>query len=124
MKTKTTFDRIMEGLEEIKSIREGRKKPVAIYSLDPDARDIRELLGVSQESMASMIGVSVHTLRNWEQGRRQPEGAARVLLSMAAKEPQTVKRLVSAVHNDAQANGKTSKKITKKRAVRRKLVSV
>jgi putative transcriptional regulator len=55
-----------------------------------DVRTIRIQLEMSQEEFARMIGVSVATLQNWEQGRRRPEGPARALLRVAAKNPQAV----------------------------------
>jgi putative transcriptional regulator len=53
---------------------------------------IRAKLGQSQAEFARMIGVSVATLRNWEQGRRTPEGPALALLRVAAAEPRAVAR--------------------------------
>ena len=55
-----------------------------------DARAIREHYGLSQEKFASLMGISVATLRNWEQGRRSPEGPAKVLLKVASKYPEAV----------------------------------
>jgi len=62
-------------------------KKKAIAYLHADVKRIRARLGVSQAEFASMIGVSVGTLRNWEQGRRTPEGPARALLKAAAENP-------------------------------------
>ena len=56
-----------------------------------DVRAVRESVGLSQERFAMGIGVPVTTLRNWEQGRRKPEGPARVLLAMIAKRPSIVR---------------------------------
>lgn len=53
-------------------------------------RGLRERFGLSQTQFAALLGISAGTLRNWEQGRRAPEGAARVLLRVAAKHPQAV----------------------------------
>ena len=55
-----------------------------------DVRAVRATLGVSQSEFALMIGVSVATLRNWEQGRRTPEGPALALLRVAARNPRAV----------------------------------
>lgn len=122
MKTKPLFDQIKESMREVIEIESGKKKPSAIYYLDPDAKEIRELLGVSQEDFASMIGISVHTLRSWEQKRREPEGPAKVLLSIAGQEPETIKRLVGTVRERAKVTRK--KKVAgKKKTVKRKLVS-
>jgi putative transcriptional regulator len=55
-----------------------------------DIRRIREKYNLTQEQFAAMLGISVGTLRNWEQGRRVPEGPAKVLLRVADKFPQAV----------------------------------
>lgn len=57
---------------------------------DFDVRAIRAKTGLSQERFAARIGVPVGTLRGWEQGRRRPEGPARVLLSMLDRNPRVV----------------------------------
>ena len=54
------------------------------------ATEARMKLGVSQSAFAQMLGVSVRTLQEWEQGRRQPSGAARMLLRIATQSPQAV----------------------------------
>lgn len=114
----SALEKLKIGMASAKAVIEGRENPVAVYSLQPDAKAIRKLLGVSQEGMASMIGVSIHTLRNWEQGHREPEGAAKVLLSMAAKEPETVKRLVGTIYKEAGVK----KKVTQRKAAKSKLL--
>ena len=55
-----------------------------------DIAALRGFVGLTQADFARAIGISVHTLRNWEQGRRTPEGAARVLLQVAAKHPEAI----------------------------------
>jgi putative transcriptional regulator len=57
---------------------------------------VRRRLRQSQTEFASMIGVSVATLRNWEQGRRVPEGPARALLRVASRNPAAVKHALTA----------------------------
>jgi len=64
--------------------------------LPPDIRRIRDNFGLTQEQFAALLGISVRTLRNWEQGRRVPEGPARVLLHVAAKHPEVVLDVVLA----------------------------
>jgi len=56
----------------------------------PEIKTVREKLNVSQNDFALMIGVSVRTLQNWEQGRRKPEGPAKALLRVAARNPNAV----------------------------------
>jgi putative transcriptional regulator len=55
-----------------------------------DVKAVRLRLGKSQSKFAQMIGVSVSTLQNWEQGRRRPDGPARALLKVAAANPEAV----------------------------------
>jgi len=83
--------------ELVASVREGRailrneSAPSRSFMLDRlDIRRIREGYGLSQTEFASLLGISVSTLRNWEQGRRQPEGPALVLLQVAARHPDAV----------------------------------
>jgi putative transcriptional regulator len=62
----------------------------------PDIKSIRQGFGLTQEQFAALLGISVRTLRNWEQGRRIPEGPARVLLQVAAKHPEALLDVVQA----------------------------
>jgi putative transcriptional regulator len=88
---KETFNELMQSIREGGSIIRGKSKPARVFRIDaPDVPEIRKHLGLSQEKFAQMLGVSLATLRNWEQGRRKPDGAARVLLCVAAKHPQAV----------------------------------
>lgn len=56
-----------------------------------DIRSLRRFVGLSQERFAEALGISVHTLRNWEQGRRRPEGPALALLRIAARHPRVIR---------------------------------
>lgn len=85
------FDRLVASVKQAGAIRRGQLKPGRVTEFRPeDVRAIRGKLEKSQEEFALMIGVSVATLQNWEQGRRRPEGPARALLRVAAKNPQAV----------------------------------
>lgn len=75
---------ILQGLREIKRGEYGRVINV------PDITRIREKTGLSQARFAQLLGVSMRTLQDWEQGRRSPSGAARTLLMVAARSPQTL----------------------------------
>jgi putative transcriptional regulator len=86
----------------VKSIREGgailraERRPSRLFSIDgPNIKSIRAGYRLSQGQFAALLGISQGTLRNWEQGRRTPEGPARVLLLVAAKHPQAVWDVVS-----------------------------
>jgi putative transcriptional regulator len=87
----TDFDRLVASVKQAGAIRRGHLKPGRVTELQAeDVRAIRNKLAKSQEEFALMIGVSVATLQNWEQGRRRPEGPARALLRVAAKNPQAI----------------------------------
>ena len=77
-------EEILEGLREIKRGDHGRVINV------PDVSLIREKTGLSQSRFAELLGVSVRTLQDWEQGRRAPSGAARTLLLVADRNPRAL----------------------------------
>jgi putative transcriptional regulator len=86
------FDELMESVQEMDEIVKGKKKAARITEYPaPAVREIRERLNYTQESFAAVLGVSKRTLQNWEQGRRQPTGAARSLLKIAEYNPEVVK---------------------------------
>ena len=90
---KKRFDQLAASIRQAGAIRRGEMKPSRVTEFVPDdVREIRQRLGKSQSEFALMIGVSVSTLQNWEQGRRVPEGPARALLRVAAKNPAAVAR--------------------------------
>ena len=80
---------ILEGLQEIKSFKEG-KVDLRERTLHPPApaNEIRAKLQLSQTAFAGLMGVSLRTLQDWEQGRRQPAGSARMLLRIAQQHPE------------------------------------
>jgi putative transcriptional regulator len=97
---------IIQGLEEIKAWKRGELKLRATTAKLPRAADvpaIRKQLGLSQEQFATFMGVSVGTLRNWEQARREPHGPARALLLVAAKQPRAVREAFKAAMPAARA---------------------
>jgi putative transcriptional regulator len=81
-KTRDIGAEILQGLRELKRGQFGRVMNV------PDIAKIRKNTGLSQGRFAQLLGVSVRTLQDWEQGRRAPSGAARTLLAIAAKNPK------------------------------------
>lgn len=90
------FKELLESVRQMGRIRRGELRPSRTYTFRPaDVKAIRAKLGRSQAEFALMIGVSVATLRNWEQGRRVPEGPALALLRVAARDPDAV---VAALH--------------------------
>ena len=90
MKTKD-FDELLKSIDQARAIRAGKRRPSRVITFNPvEVKTIRKRLHVSQVQFAHLIGVSAATLRNWEQGRTYPEGAARVLLKIAARRPDAV----------------------------------
>ena len=90
MKTKD-FSDLLKSIDEAKAIAAGKRKPGRVIQFDPlEVKTIRKRLHVSQTQFARLIGISAATLRNWEQGRTFPEGAARALLKIAARRPDAV----------------------------------
>ena len=92
----SAFRELLTGVRQAGGIRRGTLKSSRTTTFRPaDVKAVRSKLGASQPEFALMIGVSVATLRNWEQGRRTPEGPALALLRVAAKNPEAV---ASALH--------------------------
>ena len=86
----TEFEKdLLESIRQAKR-GEGRVTQVAVTT----ATEARLKLGVSQSAFAQLLGVSVRTLQEWEQGRREPSGAARTLLRIALKSPEAILQAV------------------------------
>lgn len=91
------FSQLVASIKQAGQIRRGDMPPSRSFEFQPaDIKAIRMNLGTSQSEFALMIGVSVATLQNWEQGRRHPEGPARALLKVAAENPEAVLRALRA----------------------------
>jgi len=85
------FNELVASVREGGKILRGKAKPSREFTIEaPDVKKIRSDYKLSQNEFAALIGISVKTLRNWEQGRRIPEGPARVLLQVAAKHPDVI----------------------------------
>lgn len=88
---KELFSELVESVREGAEVLAGSRE-ASRASLFParDVRALREKYGLSQSRFAALMGISTATLQNWEQGRRRPEGSARVLLEVVAKHPEAV----------------------------------
>jgi putative transcriptional regulator len=85
------FDELVASVREAGKIARGESQPSRRFEFEPvDIKKIRERLSLSQSEFAMLIGVSVATLQNWEQGRRRPEGPARALLRIVETHPEVV----------------------------------
>jgi len=88
---KDQFKELLAGIGQARKIHAGKLKASRVTVFNPVmVRNIRLKLHASQATFAHMIGVSIDTLQNWEQGRRRPEGPALALLKVAAVNPQAV----------------------------------
>jgi putative transcriptional regulator len=88
---KQDFENLVESVRQVGRTRRGEAKASRVTAFAPvDVKAVRLRLGKSQSEFARMIGVSISTIQNWEQGRRRPEGPARALLRVAAANPEAV----------------------------------
>ena len=103
------FNELVSSVREAGKILRGEAAPSRSFTVDsPAVQAIRNRFKLSQHEFAALLGVSVRTLQNWEQGRRAPEGAARILLQVAAKHPDAVWDVV-------RGNGRKRVKTTRQR---------
>jgi len=96
--TKSAFDKIRAGLDDAKAYLDGTADKGAFRIHVParvNVKKIRTQLGLSQESFAQTYGFALSAVRDWEQGRRQPERSARILLKVVEKEPEAVTRALA-----------------------------
>ena len=88
---KELFDELLGSLKDGGKILNGKAHPSRAFQFkEPEIQKLRIKYGLSQNNFANLIGISVGTLRNWEQGRRKPEGPARVLLSIVDRHPEAI----------------------------------
>ncbi|MCK4762181.1 MAG: helix-turn-helix domain-containing protein [Candidatus Aminicenantes bacterium] len=93
---KQDFNNLVDSIKQAGKIKRGEMRPGRVFTFSPaDIKSIRSKLKLSQSEFAMMIGVSVSTLQNWEQGRRQPEGPARALLKIAAEKADALVEALS-----------------------------
>lgn len=91
------FEQLVESVKQMKEIEAGRMKPARVTKAadlvqegSMDVGALRARFKLSQAKFAALLGISVSTLQNWEQGRREPEGPAQVLLRVAAAHPEAL----------------------------------
>jgi putative transcriptional regulator len=89
---KELFKELLESVSQAMAIERGEMRASRMFVVNgkSDVAKVRGKLGLSQDKFAALLGVSPATLRNWEQGRRQPSGAAKVLLKVAMRHPRIV----------------------------------
>jgi putative transcriptional regulator len=88
---KNLFNRLVENMTQMDEIDRGERQPTREFRVDAvQVKKIRQATGLSQARLTKTIDVAVGTLRNWEQGRREPEGPARALLRAIHNAPSNV----------------------------------
>lgn len=86
---KNKFDELIASTIEAREILKKSKQPSRSFVLgELNAKNIRSKFNLTQEEFATLLNISINTLRNWEQNRRKPEGPARVLLGIADAHPE------------------------------------
>ena len=97
--SKKAFDSIAEGLSDAIAIAKGEADPATCRvhaPADVDVARIRQSMGLTREAFALRFGLPLGTVRDWEQRKRKPDGAARVLLTVIDREPEAVTRALAA----------------------------
>ncbi len=106
------FNELVASVREGGAILRGETAPSRAFTVDgPNVKRVRATYQLSQNEFAALLGISVRTLRNWEQGRRTPEGPARVLLQVAAKHPEAVWDVVRPIARQKHARAKRQSKV-------------
>lgn len=88
MTGKDLGQKLLESVRQMKAGKAARVTHVQVSA----AVEARNRVGVSQAEFARLLGVSVRTLQEWEQGRREPSGAAKTLLRIAVQNPEAVRQ--------------------------------
>ncbi|MBJ2247313.1 NadS family protein [Pseudomonas haemolytica] len=82
------FDELMESVQEMNEVLRGEREPSREFHVDAmQVKEIRKATGLTQAKFAALIDVQLGTLRNWEQGRRDPTGPAKALLKAIHNDP-------------------------------------
>jgi putative transcriptional regulator len=96
--SKQAFEGTRQGLEEalayIRGDRSAAARVVRVAVKPADIKSARKRVGLSREAFARTFGLSPATLRKWENGERQPTGAARILLTIISREPEAALRAI------------------------------
>lgn len=91
------FQELLASVKQGAAIMKGNAHPSRSFQFpEVEVRELRSRFGLTQDKFAAIMGISVGTLRNWEQGRRKPEGPARVLLRVVAAHPEALLDLIPA----------------------------
>jgi putative transcriptional regulator len=103
------FNELVASVREGGAILRGETAPSRKFVFEaPDVKAARANLNLTQQEFASLLGISVRTLQNWEQNRRTPHGPARVLLHVAIRHPEALLDVVSAQYDQNQIHYQSS----------------
>lgn len=92
---KQLFNELIDSVQEAGAVYRGEKQPARRFEFGPlDVKAIRQKTGLSQARFALLMGVSVRTLQNWEQGHRTPQGPAASLLKVVDHDPETALKAI------------------------------
>jgi len=108
------FDKLCESIEQATAHMKGEEDldREQIHFVDePDPREIRSKLSLTQDEFANLLDVPVSTVRNWEQGRRQPRGPAEMLLRVADQNPQALLEVLGAAKGERESERQVTQKI-------------
>ena len=95
------FAELSESIRQAGAVKRGEMRPSRRFEISaPDVRHIRSRFSASQSKFADIIGVSINTIQNWEQGRCVPTGPARVLLTVADRNPELILKAIDAEKAD------------------------
>jgi putative transcriptional regulator len=91
------FDELLESVQQMDEIVKGERAPSREFHVDAiQVKEIRKATGLTQVLFAQRIGIEIATLRNWEQGRREPTGPAKALLTAIKNDPKHVLQALEA----------------------------
>ena len=94
---KKLFAELVDSMKQMNEMVRGERAPSREFHVEPLAiKELRSKLGLSQAKFAALLHVDVGTLRNWEQGRREPTGPARALLTAIRRDPVHVLKALAA----------------------------
>ena len=88
------FDELIAGMKDVLAFQKGERKGFTVHA-GSDVKAIRAKTKLTQSQFANTFGLEISTIRDWEQGRRQPERAAQVLLQLIDKDANTVRRMLA-----------------------------
>ena len=93
---KKLFAELVESMQQMNEIDAGKRKPSRVFEVRPESvKELRKRIGLSQPKFATLLNIDVGTLRNWEQGLREPSGPAKALLTAIARDPVHVLKALS-----------------------------